>query len=197
MDVTLRPLPSPLRERLELAVSAFAEKGFEGTRMEDVAEVTGVPKATLYYHFQGKEQILAWLLADLLRDVAEEVRTAIASPGSALQRLEAIVRAQLAVMAARPDACRVLLADVSRAGRIPEIAVAIGEAFLLPVSRLLAEGRADGSIGAWVDDEATSAAIYGAVTVTGLHYLVAHQSLDAARVGDVVVGLLTTGLRAP
>ena len=55
--MTLRPLPAPLRERLELAVSAFAEKGFERTRMEDVAEVTGIPKATLYYHFQGKEQV--------------------------------------------------------------------------------------------------------------------------------------------
>jgi AcrR family transcriptional regulator len=195
--VTLRPLPNPLRERLELAVSAFAEKGFEATRMEDVAEVTGVPKATLYYHFQGKEQILAWLLADLLRDVAEAVQRAIAGSGSALQRLEAIVRAQLEVMAARPDACRVLLFDVSRAGRIPEIAVAIGDAFLLPVARLLAEGRADGSIGGSVDDEATSAAIYGAVTVTGLHHLLAHQSLDAGRVGDIVVGLLSRGLRVP
>jgi AcrR family transcriptional regulator len=194
--VTIRPLPSPLRERVELAVAAFAEKGFEGTRMEDVAEVTGVPKATLYYHFQGKEQILSWLLASLLRDVADEVQRLVASPGSALDRLEAIVRAQLRVMAARPDACRVLLADVSRAGRIPEIAAAIGEAFLLPVARLLAEGRADGSIGGLIDEEATSAAIYGAVTVTGLHHLVAHQELDAGRVGDIVVGLLTRGLRA-
>lgn len=194
--MSLRPLPSALRERVELAVAAFAEKGFEGTRMEDVAEVTGVPKATLYYHFQGKEQILSWLLASLLRDVSDEVQRLVASPGTALERLEAIVRAQLRVMAARPDACRVLLADVSRAGRIPEIAAAIGEAFLLPVARLLAEGRADGSIGGLVDDEATSAAIYGAVTVTGLHHLVAHQELDAGRVGDIVVGLLTRGLRA-
>ncbi|HEX3606020.1 MAG TPA: TetR/AcrR family transcriptional regulator [Candidatus Dormibacteraeota bacterium] len=194
--MTLRPLPSPLRERLELAVSAFAEKGFEATRMEDVAEVTGVPKATLYYHFQGKEQILAWLLASLLRDVADEVQRAIAGPQTALLRLESIVRAQLRVMAARPGACRVLLFDLSRAGRIPEIAAAIGEAFLLPVARLLAEGRADGSIGGPTDDEATSAAIYGAVTVTGLHYLLAHGTLDAEHVGDIVAGLLTHGLRA-
>ena len=194
--MTLRPLTAPLRERLELAVSAFAEKGFEGTRMEDVAEVTGIPKATLYYHFQGKEQILSWLLASLLRDVADAVTRAIAGPGTALDRLDAIVRAQLGVMAARPHACRVLLADISRAGRIPELAAAIGEAFLQPVARLLAEGRADGSIDPSVDEEAPSALIYGAVTVTGLHYLVAHESLDARRVGDIVVGLLNRGLRA-
>ena len=103
---------------------------------------------------------------------------------------------QLEVMAARPHACRVLLADISRAGRIPELAVAIGDAFLLPVARLLAEGRTDGSIDSSVDEEATSALIYGAVTVTGLHYLVAHESLDAGRVGDLVAGLLNRGLRA-
>ena len=89
-----------------------------------------------------------------------------------------------------------LLADISRAGRIPELAVAIGDAFLLPVARLLAEGRTDGSIDSSVDEEATSALIYGAVTVTGLHYLVAHESLDAGRVGDLVAGLLNRGLRA-
>lgn len=186
----------PLRERLGLAVSAFARKGFEATRMEDVAEVTGVPKATLYYHFQGKEQILAWLLADLLRDCAEALQRALAAPGTALDRLERVVRVQLEVMSARPDACRVLLLDVSRAGRIPEIAEAIGETFLRPVARLLAEGRADGSIGNCVDDEATSAAIYGAVTVTGLHFLLNSESLDAERIGDIVLGVLTTGLRA-
>jgi AcrR family transcriptional regulator len=194
--VSLRPLPVPLRERLGLAVSAFARKGFEATRMEDVAEVTGVPKATLYYHFQGKEQILAWLLADLLRDCAEAVQCALGAPGTALDRLERVVRAQLEVMAARPDACRVLLLDFSRAGRIPEVAEAIGETFLRPVARLLAEGRADGSIGGCVDDEATSAAIYGAVTVTGLHFLLNSESLDAERIGDIVLGVLTTGLRA-
>ncbi|MGH7748831.1 MAG: TetR/AcrR family transcriptional regulator, partial [Candidatus Dormibacteria bacterium] len=65
-----------------------------------------------------------------------------------------------------------------------------------PVARLLAEGRGDGSIAGSVDDEATSVAIYGAVTATGLHHLLADESFDAGRVGDVVVGLLNGGLRA-
>jgi AcrR family transcriptional regulator len=193
--MTLRAIPTPLRERLELAVTAFARKGFQATRMEDVAEVTGVPKATLYYHFQGKEQILSWLLSSVLREVAEAVERAVEGPGNPLERLEAIVRAQLRVMAANPDACRVLLVDFGRAARIPEITEAIAEAFLRPVQQLLAEGREDGSIRSHGDDEATSAAIYGAVAAAGMHYLVVHETLEPDRVGDVVVGMLTTGLR--
>jgi len=192
--VTLRAIPTPPRERLELAVSPFARKGFQATRMEDVAEVTGVPKATLYYHFQGKEQILSWLLASVLREVSEAVQQAVEGPGTAMERLETIVRAQLRVMAANPDACRVLLVDFGRAARIPEITEAIAEAFLRPVQLLLAEGRRDGSVRGPGDDEAASAAIYGAVAAAGMHRPVTHQELEPERIGDVVVGMLTRGL---
>ncbi len=37
--------------------------------MEDLAEVTGVPKATLYYYFEGKEAILAHLFGQFLAEL--------------------------------------------------------------------------------------------------------------------------------
>jgi len=45
--------------------SLFAEHGLDATKMDDVAAATGVPKATLYYYFEGKEDILRFLF---LRD---------------------------------------------------------------------------------------------------------------------------------
>ena len=125
----MRQVPEAIAERLEAAAAVFADRGFSETRIEDIAEATGVPRATLYYYFAGKEDILAWLLRRTLAAAAEAVAAAI-RPRSrpAGQRLAAVVDAQLRVMAEHPDACRALAADAGRVGRIPEIAAAIQNA---------------------------------------------------------------------
>jgi AcrR family transcriptional regulator len=47
------------RERIVAeALALFAERGFAGTSVRDIAEALGVTKAALYYHFPSKEKIL-------------------------------------------------------------------------------------------------------------------------------------------
>ncbi len=72
----MRKVPRQIADRLPAAAALFAERGLNDTRIEDVAAMTGVPKATLYYYFAGKEDILAFLLEDLLHEIASEVTTA-------------------------------------------------------------------------------------------------------------------------
>jgi AcrR family transcriptional regulator len=85
----VRTLPTAISSREAVIAETFATRGFEDTRMEDLAEATGVPKATLYYHFAGKEEILAWLLRSTLaatlmhadRVVLLDVHTGLGSYG--------------------------------------------------------------------------------------------------------------------
>ena len=44
---------------LEAARSVFAEKGYHDARMEDIAEMVGVSKRTLYLYFTNKEELFA------------------------------------------------------------------------------------------------------------------------------------------
>ena len=44
-------------EILEAAFDAFAERGFAGTRMEDVAARAGVTKGAIYFYFETKERL--------------------------------------------------------------------------------------------------------------------------------------------
>ncbi|HMK45424.1 MAG TPA: TetR/AcrR family transcriptional regulator [Methanocella sp.] len=47
------------RERiLDAALDLFAEKGFDAVSLREIAEVAGVRKATLYYYFTTKDEIL-------------------------------------------------------------------------------------------------------------------------------------------
>jgi len=49
-------------EILETAVRLFREKGFHNTSMQDLADALGLQKASLYYYFSGKEDLLYRLL---------------------------------------------------------------------------------------------------------------------------------------
>jgi AcrR family transcriptional regulator len=72
------PLPSrSTRERiLDIALELFAEQGYEGTSLRDIAERLGTTKAALYYHFERKQDILLELhlrLHALGRDALEQL----------------------------------------------------------------------------------------------------------------------------
>lgn len=115
--------------------------------------------------------------------------------GTARQRLRAVIEAQLRVMSEHPAVCRALISELGRAGRIPEIAAAVADAYYTPVRRLLAEGAADGSLRRVDDDAEAAMALFGAVTITGLHYLVAGNEIPAAaakRLTTLVVDGLAT-----
>jgi AcrR family transcriptional regulator len=52
----------PRRRILEAALGLFAERGFAGASIRDIATAAGVRSATLYAHYDAKEQILADLV---------------------------------------------------------------------------------------------------------------------------------------
>jgi AcrR family transcriptional regulator len=190
----MRQVPSSIAAKLPAAATLFANHGLDQTKIEDVAEATGIPKATLYYYFAGKEEILAFLLADSLNLIADAVAIAMESDGNARERLGQVVAAQLKVMAEQRDVCRALIADLGRAGRIPEIADAVRRAYYEPLMRLLEEGAADGSLRKVEDPGSTSVAIFGAVTISALSYLVASEGLSTDQVAAQLVSLLVDGL---
>lgn len=48
----------------------FSEKGFDATRVDEIAEGAGVNKALIYYYFKSKEDILDYLVKSFFDDIA-------------------------------------------------------------------------------------------------------------------------------
>jgi TetR/AcrR family transcriptional regulator len=191
-----RTVPEGIAAKLGAAADLFAERGLDDTKMEDVASVTGVPKATLYYYFSGKQDILAFLFRDTLAAVGEAVARAASGPGDAATRLQAVIRAHLAVFVERPAASRALQFDLGRAARIPDIAAAAERAFIEPVSTLLAEGVHDGSLRGVPHPRLTATAILGTVTTLAMNALTTEPRRDVTEVTNVISALVFDGLRA-
>jgi AcrR family transcriptional regulator len=55
----------------QLALELFAEQGYEGTSLREIAERLGVTKAALYYHFKSKEDIVDSFTEDYFDQIDE------------------------------------------------------------------------------------------------------------------------------
>ncbi|HEY9063061.1 MAG TPA: TetR/AcrR family transcriptional regulator [Pseudobacteroides sp.] len=67
------------RERiLQTAIKIFAEKSFEGSRIDEIAREAKVPKSLIYYHFKSKDEILEVLTTNFIN---EYLRIIAAKPG--------------------------------------------------------------------------------------------------------------------
>jgi AcrR family transcriptional regulator len=131
------PQPPITRDRiLDTAEALFAERGFAGTAVRDIASAIDLTAASLYNHFAGKEALYAAVLErglrpliDVLEDLAgrEHVRTA----------LDATLGAAMAHLARRPNVARLLyhealtgaahLVPLTREWIQPILARALGE----------------------------------------------------------------------
>ena len=188
----VRTLPSGLAERLALAADLFAEHGLEATRVDEVARITGIPRATLYYYFPGKEHILAHLLASTLDDMAERIEAAAALAGTGRERLESVLREHLAFIASHGATYRLLFAELGRAASLVDIARRVDRAIKAPLRAVLQAGVDDGSL-QMPDVHAAASVVHGAVLVSGLEELLAPSDRTTDRT-DAIFQVVFRGL---
>jgi AcrR family transcriptional regulator len=57
---------------LETAAEVFAEKGFDGARVDEIAKKAGVNKALIYYYFESKDKILEELFKNYIDETIKK-----------------------------------------------------------------------------------------------------------------------------
>jgi AcrR family transcriptional regulator len=187
-----RQVPAGLADKLTSATDQFAV-AFEDIRMDDIATASGIPRATLYYYFSGKEDVLAFLLRSMLDDLRVSVAAALEVPGDTRTRLRAVMRAQFGHLAANPAASQLLIMNLGRAGRVDTLAAGIDDGFHTPVRQILVDGVAAGHL-VDIDVDVTAAAVFGAVTIVGLRSLVSGDGLDVDAVTDRLFPVFWSGI---
>lgn len=190
----MRDLPEGMRDKILVAAELFADYGLDATKMEDIASSTGVPKATLYYYFKSKEDILAFLFTEILDELGRAIATAVSTEGSAADKLRAAIVAHLRVYRDYPAASRALQFDLGRAARIPLIDQRTDAAFLGPVRELLLAGEKDGSLRAVAHPRLVAVAILGAVTTVGINAITPGATRPVDEVTDDLVEFVLEGI---
>jgi len=138
--------PSHTRERIVGAASAiFADKGFDGARVDEIARRAGVNKAMLYYHVGDKQALYTAVLTHNLERVEEALAAASATEGPASARLQAVIGAIVGIVHSIPDHPRIMLREIASGGAnlAPEVLRRM-LGMIEVVGGLLAEGREAG-----------------------------------------------------
>lgn len=104
------------KERREQLISigraVFAQRGFEGTSVEEIAQRASVSKPVVYEHFGGKEGAYAVVVDREVRTLHEAIRSALTTPhAGARELLELGALALLNYIDSCPDGFRILSRD--------------------------------------------------------------------------------------
>jgi len=95
---------------LDVAREVFAERGFGGTSIEEIATRADVSKPVVYEHFGGKEGLYTVVVEREINDLVATVQRALVG-SSARQLLEQATLAVLQYVEERPAGFRILVRD--------------------------------------------------------------------------------------
>jgi AcrR family transcriptional regulator len=84
--------PYDLERLTDVALAVFAQRGFDGASMDDVARAAGITKAAIYHHVSGKEELLERGLRRALEALFAILAEPRARAGPPIERLHHIVR---------------------------------------------------------------------------------------------------------
>jgi AcrR family transcriptional regulator len=80
-------------EILAAAADLFRSQGYKHTAVETIIRKAGIAKGTFYYYFQSKDDVLAAIVQDLVRHLAEHARSIAADPSlGALEKTRLLLR---------------------------------------------------------------------------------------------------------
>ena len=92
------------REVLGVAATAFAEKGYLGASIKDIADRLGVRQASLYYYFPSKEAALAAICELGVKDFIENLREILSRDVPVADKIRAAIANHLMPLRTHPDA---------------------------------------------------------------------------------------------
>jgi len=76
---------------IEVAIETFAEHGYAGTSMREIADKLGITKAALYYHFPGKEEIFSACIEHSVERILEGMEAIANSEGSVWDKIRTLI----------------------------------------------------------------------------------------------------------
>jgi len=77
---------------VDVAVQVFLQRGYDGASLDQVAEAAGITKASIYYHADGKEALLARGAGRALDALFAVLEEPAAQDGREIDRLKHVVK---------------------------------------------------------------------------------------------------------
>jgi AcrR family transcriptional regulator len=154
--------PDRREQILAAAVRVFAERGYEATRISDIATEAGVAYGLVYHYFGSRDAIRDAVFRETWGRMLAVIAGVEETAGSAPERLELVVKIVLRAWRDDPDVVRLIVREVARSPRLEDELDQIGAA-LATLERIVTVGQKEGTIRASLDPRLCARMLYGAL----------------------------------
>ncbi len=169
------------RRIVDSAIKVFAEKGYHGTRISDIARDAEIAYGLVYHYFRNKEEILDTIFRERWGGFVDAVQAIADDDRDVEGKLLAIAAVTLTAYRRRPEWVKILVFEIQRTQRFadPDRVKLVGQLFGL-IARVLREGQERGELRKDLDP---TLACY--IFVGGLDIVVTNRVLDLLKIeGD-------------
>ena len=138
--------PGKTAEKILTAARAvFAENGYNGAHVDEIAERAGVNKATLYYQIGDKDTLFANVIHQVIGNAAQGIAHAVAKVDQPEEKLKVYINCIAANVDKNPELPSIMMREVAADGaHLPRVVVEDIVSVLTILVGILDEGRKKG-----------------------------------------------------
>jgi TetR/AcrR family transcriptional regulator, fatty acid metabolism regulator protein len=180
---------------LEAATAVFAERGFFGAQVADIARGAGIAAGTVYLYFRSKDEILTSIFDRTMREAIEEGRAAIANEKDPVERLRRIARLHLTRMGRDRSLAIVFQVELRQTTKFMERFSNTGlRDYLTLIQQTIEDGQARGVFRRTINARTAAKIFFGALDEMATNWILSRRRYALAQQADDVIDLLVGGL---
>jgi TetR/AcrR family transcriptional regulator len=162
------------------ALKAFAEKGFNETTMEQIAEICGVAKGTLYYNFKTKEELYIFVMESGVQNFITMIQDYIdvVSENNFRQRMIRLTEAHLDFFQNEQDFCRLLLSRSWGTQERHHTIRHVMQKYFALLENEIQNAKKQEKVPSTLDCKVVASSLFGMIGFTAMRTIIHEESLD-------------------
>ena len=183
---------------MSAAERLFAQKGYNGTSMNDIVEASCQSKGAIYNHFKSKERLFLSLLEKQTMLGLNQLKDSFASEETAVEKLRTVLDLTMANSCDCPsEVGRMQIEFMIAASRIKSLTSDLKNRYNTIhafVRELIDEGINNGEFKSEVDSESLTSLLYATLEGLGLQYATLGIQFDSQRLKDALLKVVFEGI---
>ena len=145
MTITQERKQKTVHRILATAAQVFAESGYEGARMDEIANRANVNKALIYYHIGDKMALYSRILHEIFGGIANRMAQKISQAATPTGKIRAYILSIRQTLKKHPHLPPIMMHELASSGRnLPDIVADDLVAIIGLISSAVTEGRQQG-----------------------------------------------------
>ncbi|WP_371422450.1 TetR/AcrR family transcriptional regulator [Tardiphaga sp.] len=180
---------------LDAAKRAFAEKGFEGASIADIARIAKISDGLVYRYFRNKRELLYGVLQKFYERILVDLELQVFKHDKFPARLEALIKRHIGVFVADTDLCRLFIAEVRTSSDYEGSAIQdLNRRYTSVLIRIVREAVTNGEVKPECNPKLLRDVLFGAIEHLAWRHVNGRGQLKATQTARELTAMLTSGI---